>query len=156
MDANADEVMDSAREGSRAYEWEDYDEARRLFRIAADQGNTWVQSWLGFMHEEGLGWRRAMPRPTDGTGRPQTRATPGRSVSCRAALRSCESLASSTSLATALSKTPLRLAIFMSWPPVREIRTLRTPYAKDADHSVDEIVRNMHELRTLPYLMKTE
>ena len=66
MDANADEVMDSAREGSRAYEWEDYDEARRLFRIAADQGNTWAQSWLGFMHEEGLGWRRAMPRPTAG------------------------------------------------------------------------------------------
>ena len=55
MDANADEVMDVTREGYRAYERGDYDEARRLFQIAADQGNTWAQSWLGFMHEEGRG-----------------------------------------------------------------------------------------------------
>ena len=55
MDASADEVMDIAREGHRAYERGDYDEARRLFRIAADQGNTWAQSWLGFMYEKGRG-----------------------------------------------------------------------------------------------------
>lgn len=55
MDANADEATDIAREGHRAYEREDYDEARRLFQIAADQDNTWAQSWLGFMHEEGRG-----------------------------------------------------------------------------------------------------
>ena len=55
MDANADEAMDIAREGHRAYERGDYDEARRLFQIAADQDNTWAQSWLGFMHEEGRG-----------------------------------------------------------------------------------------------------
>lgn len=129
MDTSADEVMDIAREGHRAYERGDYDEARRLFRIAADQGNTWAQSWLGFMHEEGLGWRRAMPRPTAGTGELPTKAMLGRSANCGAALRSCESLASSTSLATALSKIPLRPAIFMSLPPAREIRSLRTPYA---------------------------
>lgn len=129
MDTSADEVMDIAREGHRAYERGDYDEARRLFRIAADQGNTWAQSWLGFMHEEGLGWRRAMPRPTAGTGELPTKAMLGRSANCGVALRSCESLASSTSLATALSKIPLRPAIFMSLPPAREIRSLRTPYA---------------------------
>ena len=55
MDASADEVMDIAQEGHRAYERGDYDEARRLFRIAADQGDPRAQSWLGFMYEEGLG-----------------------------------------------------------------------------------------------------
>lgn len=55
MDANADEVMDVTREGHRAYERGDYDEARRLFRMAADRGNAWAQSWLGFMYEEGRG-----------------------------------------------------------------------------------------------------
>ena len=129
MDANADEATDIAREGHRAYERGDYDEARRLFQIAADQDNTWAQSWVGFMYEESLGWRRAMPRPTAGTGELPTKAMLGRSANCGAALRSCESLASSTSLATALSKIPLRPAIFMILPPARETRSLRTPYA---------------------------
>ena len=55
MDASADEVMDIAREGHRAYERGDYDEARRLFRIAADRGNIRAQCLLGVIYAEGRG-----------------------------------------------------------------------------------------------------
>ena len=58
MNANADEATDIAREGHRAYKREDYAKACRRFQEAADQGDAWAQSWLGFMYWKGLGVER--------------------------------------------------------------------------------------------------
>ena len=55
MDASADEVMDIAREGHRAYERGDYDEAFRLYRLVADKDDALAQSRLGLMYEKGRG-----------------------------------------------------------------------------------------------------
>ena len=59
MDASADEVMDIAQEGHRAYERGDYDEAFRLYRLAADQGDARAQCNLGSMYDFGRGVERS-------------------------------------------------------------------------------------------------
>ena len=47
-----------AHEGHRAYKRGDYAKACRRFQEAADQGDAWAQSWLGFMYWKGLGVER--------------------------------------------------------------------------------------------------
>ena len=54
---------------------QDYAEAVRWYRKAAEQGNATAQFSLGFMYDEGQECRRTMPRPSAGTARPPNRET---------------------------------------------------------------------------------
>ena len=56
--------------------WQDYDEALRWFRKAAEQGSTAAMDNIGVLYELGYAWSRIRRRRSGGTACPRSMAGP--------------------------------------------------------------------------------